>query len=230
MALAGRGTTAHVAGELLSAYFDGELPVEDRRRVEAHLRDCAACRAALRAYHGVSALLSTLGTPPVPEQLGHDLRRRPPRPSRTGARLLPRRSLGGRTGAVPAVARVHQGAPRSGGRWIAWLSAPPGRHAVLGGLRPWWHRLRPQPGLEPPLDEHLDDRADRAPDCGARDRHHDGRGELVEPTHGTRSAVVGAWLLTGTNSKHSFLVCRCAFSGRSSCARKRNGSWPPPKG
>ena len=79
MALAGRVATAHVAGELLSAYFDGELPVEDRRRIEAHLRDCAACRAALRAYHGVSALLSTLDTQPVPEQLGRDLRRRLPK-------------------------------------------------------------------------------------------------------------------------------------------------------
>jgi anti-sigma factor RsiW len=71
--------TTHVAGETLSAYFDGELPVEDRRRVEEHVRDCAACRATLRDYRGASALLHTLATRQVPEQLGPDLLQRLPK-------------------------------------------------------------------------------------------------------------------------------------------------------
>jgi anti-sigma factor RsiW len=87
MALAGQWATTHVAGEVLSAYFDGELPVEDRRHVEAHLRGCAACRAALREYHGTSALLHTLAAQPVPEKLGRDLRRRLP----TAAKAVPYR-------------------------------------------------------------------------------------------------------------------------------------------
>jgi anti-sigma factor RsiW len=35
--------------QLLSAYFDGELPKEQRLQVEAHLKDCPACRAELDA-------------------------------------------------------------------------------------------------------------------------------------------------------------------------------------
>src|SRR5262245_49453623 len=42
---------------LLSAFFDGELPLADQSRVETHLRDCATCAAELRAIRESSQLL-----------------------------------------------------------------------------------------------------------------------------------------------------------------------------
>ena len=71
--------STHVAGETLSAYFDGELSLKDRRYVEAHLQRCGACRATLRDYRGASGLMRTLVTHEVPEQLGRDLLQRLPR-------------------------------------------------------------------------------------------------------------------------------------------------------
>lgn len=41
----------------LGAYHDGELRGDRLRRVEAHLRACAACRAELEALESLSALL-----------------------------------------------------------------------------------------------------------------------------------------------------------------------------
>jgi len=88
-------------GTWLQAYHDGELDELQLRRVEAHLAECAACRAELDVLQSLSSLLQA--APPVsgtlPEQrfvaeVGLRLARRPERtPAQqallTGWRLIP---------------------------------------------------------------------------------------------------------------------------------------------
>ncbi len=54
----------------LDAYADGELGPWQRRRVEAHLAGCAACRQRLEALRDVEGLLAAASpVPPVPAGL-----------------------------------------------------------------------------------------------------------------------------------------------------------------
>jgi anti-sigma factor RsiW len=76
--------------ELLGAYFDGELDVQARRDVAAHLQACADCATALAEIGRVSGQLAAVG------------RERPPR--RLRSRI------------VAALAKAE--APRTS--WIAW--------------------------------------------------------------------------------------------------------------
>lgn len=55
--------------ELLSAYLDDELPVEERSRVDRHLADCAACRNELESLWVLSTALREEKTPEVPPGL-----------------------------------------------------------------------------------------------------------------------------------------------------------------
>jgi anti-sigma factor RsiW len=48
----------------LSAYLDGELSLEDRGLVEAHLGECGACRAERDRLAGALKLLARLPPPP----------------------------------------------------------------------------------------------------------------------------------------------------------------------
>lgn len=43
--------------EEVSAYFDGELPSEERARIEAHLETCATCREMLADFRELRATL-----------------------------------------------------------------------------------------------------------------------------------------------------------------------------
>jgi anti-sigma factor RsiW len=54
----------HRAGQLLSAYLDGELPSPDAAAVQEHLMDCSACRDA---YADLRATKGLLGALPVAE-------------------------------------------------------------------------------------------------------------------------------------------------------------------
>ena len=54
----------------LQAYHDGEVAQLDRARIEAHLAECAACRAELQAIEALSLLLQV--APPLEERLGED--------------------------------------------------------------------------------------------------------------------------------------------------------------
>ena len=53
--------------ELLNAYLDRELPPDQRAEVDAHLRGCAACAAALGELEGLNRAIATLAGAVVPE-------------------------------------------------------------------------------------------------------------------------------------------------------------------
>jgi hypothetical protein len=98
--------------EWLGAYHDGELGASAARRIEAHLAECTACRAALDETRGLSDLLQA--DVPNAEFLS---------PDRFAANLalnLPRRAAGPQ--AEPQ--------PRSAGR-IAWWMIPVSLLALL---------------------------------------------------------------------------------------------------
>src|SRR5437868_2872474 len=74
--------------EWISAYHDGELPGDQRRRVETHLAACPTCQAELEALEGLSLRLQA--APPLPartppEQFVAQVRLRlPPRAPASG--------------------------------------------------------------------------------------------------------------------------------------------------
>jgi anti-sigma factor RsiW len=90
----------------LAAYHDGELTGRRAKKVEAHLAECALCRAELESLRALSAFLQEGPTPEgllPPEQfvaqVGLRLPRRPQRPlgqrvALTGWRLVPLAVLG----------------------------------------------------------------------------------------------------------------------------------------
>ncbi|HCC48014.1 MAG TPA: hypothetical protein DEQ38_07875 [Elusimicrobia bacterium] len=55
--------------ENLSAYYDGELPPQERAALEAHLANCPECRAELAQLGAVSKMVKTHGLEPVPPAL-----------------------------------------------------------------------------------------------------------------------------------------------------------------
>jgi hypothetical protein len=56
----------HVDADLLSAYLDAQATADERRRVEAHLATCAACRNELAGLRHTVTLLHALPRIPVP--------------------------------------------------------------------------------------------------------------------------------------------------------------------
>lgn len=50
----------------LTAYVLGELSLEERLQVYAHLRECATCQTALARTDRLAAVLTKADTPPVP--------------------------------------------------------------------------------------------------------------------------------------------------------------------
>lgn len=59
-----RGTHLHI--EQLSAYLDGQVRPDERRRIEAHLAACEACRRELAGLRQTVALVRALPRVPVP--------------------------------------------------------------------------------------------------------------------------------------------------------------------
>jgi len=57
---------AHIPPEQLSAYLDGELSEEERRRVEVHLGTCGVCRADVEELRWVVGLVRALPEVEVP--------------------------------------------------------------------------------------------------------------------------------------------------------------------
>ncbi len=52
--------------EQIHAYYDGELPPEEHRQIEAHLGQCDLCARELRQLRGLSSLMSDVRMPAVP--------------------------------------------------------------------------------------------------------------------------------------------------------------------
>jgi len=50
----------HLQPEELSAYWDGEVSDEEKKRVEEHLRGCSTCSATLKSYQEVSSAVQGL--------------------------------------------------------------------------------------------------------------------------------------------------------------------------
>jgi hypothetical protein len=55
--------THPIPSEWLTAYYDGQLDGARRERVEAHLRECAECRAELEAWNALSHALTAAPLP-----------------------------------------------------------------------------------------------------------------------------------------------------------------------
>lgn len=66
----------HATAERLSSYLDDELPTDDARRLEEHLRRCASCRRQLDGMRRVMGDLSSLQDASPPAGLGLRLRQR----------------------------------------------------------------------------------------------------------------------------------------------------------
>jgi anti-sigma factor RsiW len=79
--------TAHVEGETLSAYLDGEMGGPDAASVETHLTGCPACRRALVALRTSKALLSAAPRHAMPAAVYAAVQARVRRPV-WGRRLL----------------------------------------------------------------------------------------------------------------------------------------------
>ena len=62
----GNPRRGHVDADLLSAYLDAQATADERRRVEAHLEACAACRNELAGLRQTVTLLQALPRIPVP--------------------------------------------------------------------------------------------------------------------------------------------------------------------
>lgn len=56
----------HPGSQLLSEYLDGDLASGERRKLEAHVRDCARCRRLLDSLAKTVAALGSIGTAAPP--------------------------------------------------------------------------------------------------------------------------------------------------------------------
>ena len=50
----------------LNRFTAGDLPVADQRAVQAHLDECAACRAKLAEFDVLAGVVASTPTPPIP--------------------------------------------------------------------------------------------------------------------------------------------------------------------
>jgi hypothetical protein len=64
--LIGNPRGAHLGADLLSAYLDGHVSTDERRRIELHLGGCAACQGDLESLRGTVSLLHALPRVAVP--------------------------------------------------------------------------------------------------------------------------------------------------------------------
>ncbi|MCE7083442.1 zf-HC2 domain-containing protein [Streptomyces sp. ST2-7A] len=62
-------TSEHHLGDRLAAFIDGELSIDDRERVLAHVATCAGCRAEVDAQRRVKSYCAGSALPPPPPAL-----------------------------------------------------------------------------------------------------------------------------------------------------------------
>lgn len=75
------------ANEMFSSYWDGELEPEAVAALEAHLRDCSACRHEYDEFKRTMGALGVLGKQPAPPTFSEGVVERLRR--RSGGRLFP---------------------------------------------------------------------------------------------------------------------------------------------
>jgi ferric-dicitrate binding protein FerR (iron transport regulator) len=114
----------------LTAYVHGECSVDELRRVEQHVAECAKCRAAYEDVRFAAKLASMLTVSPAPVHLPQ-IRESLPRPQRPAYRRLAPIAL-----ALTAIVLA-----------IALWNRPPGPAWDVGGL-PGTEQLRPGDVLE----------------------------------------------------------------------------------
>jgi anti-sigma factor RsiW len=61
--------------DLLMDYLEGTLSVEDRERIEAHVRSCPRCQAFVESYRRTPAIFREATAAALPEDLRQSLRR-----------------------------------------------------------------------------------------------------------------------------------------------------------
>ena len=61
--------------ELLSAYYDGELPDDKHADVKVHLDGCSECARQLAGFEKLSALATSVATPDPPSEIWEELER-----------------------------------------------------------------------------------------------------------------------------------------------------------
>lgn len=69
------GLTCHEVVELITDYLEDALPLEDRRRVEAHLAACPGCTNYLAQMRETIRLTGMLNEEQIPEEQKQDLLR-----------------------------------------------------------------------------------------------------------------------------------------------------------
>ncbi len=105
------GSRCAEMGTLLSAFCDGEASPREAAELREHLRACAACRAALRAYRAAPAAAGALvPSPPVHHSLWERIQ--------DAGRTISSRLGGGRGEAISQVA----GGSGSGGAGLAGIA------------------------------------------------------------------------------------------------------------
>ena len=70
------GSECERFADALAAMVDGALEARDRRRVDAHLAGCEACRELLADLRAIRSLAATLEPIEPPARVWHDVRRR----------------------------------------------------------------------------------------------------------------------------------------------------------
>lgn len=143
----------------IAAYHDGALPAMQRQRVEAHLANCAACRAELETLEALTTLLhaappaaTTLAPERFVAQVGLRLPRRPERTAwqqaaEVGWRLIPVGVLGAWTfvqtvlilGTALLIVATLAGVTETLAPMGTWLNQFPGYlpNAATTALRGW---------------------------------------------------------------------------------------------
>jgi anti-sigma factor RsiW len=120
------------ARELLSPYLDGELSMEERRAVAAHIEGCRACSAQAADFQRIGRTLAEAGREPAPKALALRVRANLARESEAEAgRIAP--SFDKRALVTPA-----SGRPSSALRALMRQAAVIAAACVLSALATWW--------------------------------------------------------------------------------------------
>lgn len=79
----------------LKAYDDGQLPIEQRRRVEAHLRRCSRCRRELDEIRFAAGMMGSLSAVEAPGSVWERIERALDNPREAGVLLKSNDRYGG---------------------------------------------------------------------------------------------------------------------------------------